>query len=239
MVATPDTCPGNTGATARRYGSHSAETPAGSAGLTEEFFDAFYAVGTGYYGAATRPEFEAFLKTLPGRHPMCLDLACGQGRHAIPAALAGARVHAVDYSRIAVDQLAAIAETEGLAIDAECADIRRLSLAPGAYDAAFLVSTLSHFDATELRPIVDKTFETLKPGGRVFVEGFTTADPAFRGDGDASETAGALKHFFAPGALADLFGRFTISEYREFVEDDTAHGPVHQHGVALLIGRKG
>jgi SAM-dependent methyltransferase len=206
--------------------------------LTEEFFNAFYSAGTGYYGAATRPEFEAFLKTLPGRHPMCLDLACGQGRHAIPAALAGARVHAVDYSRVAIDQLAAIAETEGLPIDAECADIRRLTLAPGAYDAAFLVSTLSHFDAAELRPIVDTTFDALKPGGQVFVEGFTTADPAYRGDSDASETAGALRHFFEPGALADLFDQFAIGEYREFVEDDTAHGPAHQHGVALLIGRK-
>jgi 2-polyprenyl-3-methyl-5-hydroxy-6-metoxy-1,4-benzoquinol methylase len=206
--------------------------------LTEEFFNSFYAAGAGYYGAATRPEFEAFLKTLPGRHPKCLDLACGQGRHAIPAALAGARVHAIDYSRVAIDQLAAIAETEGLAIDAECADIRKRPLAPGAYDAAFLVSTLSHFDAAEIGPIVGATFDALKPGGQVFVEGFTTADPAYRGDGDASETAGALKHFFQPGALAHLFGRFTISQYREFVEDDTAHGPVHQHGVALLIGRK-
>jgi cyclopropane fatty-acyl-phospholipid synthase-like methyltransferase len=147
-------------------------------------------------------------------------------------------VHAVDYSRVAIEQLAAFAASEQLAIEAEWADIRNLALEPGGYDAAVLVSTLSHFAEADLEPLVDMVYDGLAPGGWAFVEGFTTADPAFRGADDASETAAVLKHFFPPGALADLFGRFTITDYREFIEDDTAHGPVHQHGVALLVGRK-
>jgi cyclopropane fatty-acyl-phospholipid synthase-like methyltransferase len=206
--------------------------------VTDKFFDAFYSGGDGYYGGDTRPEYEAFLRGLPGPSPRLLDLACGQGRHAVPAARAGAKVHAVDYSRVAIDQLAALAAAEDLPIRAECADIRNFALPAGGYNAAVLVSTLSHFDETDLEPLVGMVFDALAPGGHIFVEGFTTADPAYSGAGDASETAGALKHFFAPGALAELFGRFAIAEYREFVEDDTAHGPVHQHGVALLIGRK-
>jgi cyclopropane fatty-acyl-phospholipid synthase-like methyltransferase len=205
--------------------------------LTEEFFDSFYAAGAGYYGGDTRPEYEAFVRGLPAKARV-LDLACGQGRHAIPAARAGASVHAVDYSDVAIRQLASAAEAEGLPVEAECADIRALRVTPAAYDAAILVSTLSHFGEPDLAPLVGLVFDALKPGGAVFVEGFTTADPAYRGEGDASETAGALKHFFPPGALADLFDRFAVDAYREFVEDDTAHGPLHQHGVALLIGRK-
>lgn len=206
--------------------------------MTDAFFDKVYAAGADYYGLEARAEFHAFLATLPGAHPRCLDLACGQGRHAIPAARRGAHVHAVDYSAVAVEQLRAFAAAEALSIRTERADIRNLAPEPGSYDAVFLVSTLSHFAEPDLAPLVAMTHRALAPGGRVFVEAFTTEDPAFRHAPDASETAGALHHFFPPGALAELFAGFAVSTYREFVEDDLSHGPAHKHGVALLIGEK-
>ncbi len=206
--------------------------------MSETFFDRFYAAGADYYGLEARPEYHAFVADLPNARPRILDLACGQGRHAIPAARAGAEVHAVDYSRVAIEQLAAFAEREGLPITAEVADIRRLDLSPESYDAAILVSTLSHFAEADLEPLVAMTHRALKSGGRVFVEAFTTDDPAHRRAPDASETADALHYFFPPGALVDLFATFAVSEYREFIEDDLSHGPAHKHGVALLIGEK-
>ena len=206
--------------------------------MSEAFFDSVYSGGADYYGLEARPEFHSFVRALPGPKPKCLDLACGQGRHAIPAARIGARVHAVDYSCVAIDQLRAFASDTRLAIEAECADVRTLNPPAQAYDAVFLVSTLSHFDEPDLQPIVDMAKRALAEGGRIFVEAFTTADPGYRGSGEASETASALKHYFAPNALADLFRQFTVTEYREFMEDDLSHGPVHQHGVALLIAEK-
>ncbi len=207
--------------------------------MTDAFFNQVYSAGGfNYYGLEARPEFHAFLAALPGPHPLCLDLACGQGRHAIPAARSGARVHAVDYADIAIGQLRGFAESEGLAIETECADIRAFAPEPGIYDAVFSVSTLSHFAEADLAPLVAMTHRALKPGGRVFVEAFTTDDPAYRHAPDASETAEALHYFFPPGGLADLFAAFAIIDYREFMEDDLSHGPAHQHGVALLIGEK-
>ncbi len=205
--------------------------------MTDQFFNDFYAAGADYYGLEARPEYHAFLADLPPGS-LCLDLACGQGRHAIPAARAGLRVHAVDYAEVAIRQLAGYAERERLPIDAECADIRQLDLKPDTYDAAILVSTLSHFDEGDLEPLVAMIRRGLKDMGQVFVEAFTTDDPAYRQSPDASETAAALRHFFSPNALAALFDGFAISAYREFVEDDLSHGPAHQHGVALLIGQK-
>lgn len=205
--------------------------------MTSEFFDSFYASGTGYYGLEARPEFQSFLAGLPkGAH--CLDLACGQGRHSVLAARAGHRVHAVDYSAVGIEQLRAYATSEGLAIEPERADIREIRPAPGEYDAVFLVSTLSHFTEADLGPLATMSVAALRDGGRAFVEGFTTADPGFVGGGHKSETAAALKHFFAPGTLRDLFGGVEIDVYREFMEDDFSHGPAHEHGVALLIGTK-
>lgn len=205
--------------------------------MTDRFFNDVYAAGADYYGLQARPEFHTFLADLPP-DSLCLDLACGQGRHAIPAARAGHRVRAVDYADVAIQQLAAYADVEGLSIETECADIRHLDLEPGAYDAAILVSTLSHFDEADLEPLVAMTRNALKEGGRVFVEAFTTDDPGYRRAQDASETAAALMHFFSSGGLAALFEGFALSEYREFVEDDLSHGPAHKHGVALLIGQK-
>ena len=205
--------------------------------MTSEFFDSFYTSGTGYYGLEARPEFHSFLAGLP-RGANCLDLACGQGRHSVLAARAGHRVHAVDYSAVGIEQLRAFASSEGLAIEPECADIREIRPVAGGYDAVFLVSTLSHFEEADLDGLVATSVAALKEGGRAFVEGFTTADPGFVGSGDESETAAALKYFFAPGTLRNLFGGVEINDYREFMEDDLSHGPAHQHGVALLIGTK-
>lgn len=206
--------------------------------MTDVFFDTVYSGGADYYGLGVRPEFHQFLIEFRAPNLRCLDLACGQGRHAIPAAEAGWDVDAVDYSATAINQLKALADARHLPINAARKDIRTLAPPPGEYAAAFLVSTLSHFDEVDLLPLVDMVFDALAVGGVVFVEAFTTADPGHRGSADASETSSALKHYFEPGELAGMFGRFAISTYREFIEDDLSHGPAHKHGVALLIAQK-
>lgn len=204
---------------------------------SDPFFDQVYRAAPDYYGHEVRPDFEAFLGSLPPR-ARCLDLGCGQGRHTLFAARRGARVHAVDYSDVAARQLHALTEGEGLPVEIESGDVRDLHPDPGSYDAIFMVSFLSHLGDADVRPIVDRALEWLKPGGRVYVEAFTTADPAFRQEDDSSETSPALKRFFAPGEVRALFGRYAIAEYREFVEDDLTHGPAHRHGVALLVGSR-
>jgi cyclopropane fatty-acyl-phospholipid synthase-like methyltransferase len=204
---------------------------------SDPFFDQVYRDAPDYYGHEVRPDFAEFLSSLPA-DARCLDLGCGQGRHTLFAARRGIFVHAVDYSDVAADQLRALAGNEGLPVEVESGDVRDLHPALGSYDGIFMVSFLSHLGATDVQPIVDRTLTWLKPGGGVYVEAFTTADPAFLHEPDKSETSPALKHFFAPGAVRRLFQRYAISDYREFVEDDLTHGPAHRHGVALLVGAR-
>jgi cyclopropane fatty-acyl-phospholipid synthase-like methyltransferase len=151
----------------------------------------------------------------------------------------GARVHAVDYSDVAIAQLRSLAEEAGLPITTESGDVLDLAPAPMTYDAIFMVSFLSHLEAADLTRVVDMAHESLVPDGKVYVEAFTTADPGYRKAADARETSPELRHYFAPGALRRLFSRFAISDYREFVEDDRTHGPAHRHGVALLVAGRG
>jgi cyclopropane fatty-acyl-phospholipid synthase-like methyltransferase len=129
-------------------------------------------------------------------------------------------------------------EEEGLPVEVESGDVRDLHPGPGRYHAIFMVSFLSHLGDADVQPIVDRALGWLKLGGKVYVEAFTTADPAFRQEEDKSETSPALKRFFAPGEVRALFSRYSIAEYREFVEDDFTHGPAHRHGVAFLIGSR-
>jgi cyclopropane fatty-acyl-phospholipid synthase-like methyltransferase len=204
---------------------------------SDPFFDQVYRAAEDYYGNEVRPDFEAFLLSLP-RRARCLDLGCGQGRHTLFAARRGISVHAVDYSEVAASQLRKMTAEEGLPVEVESGDVRGLRPDPGSYDGIFMVSFLSHLDPADVRPIVDRALEWLKPGGQVYVEAFTTADPAFRQEADRSETSPALKRFFAPGEIRAFFDRYTVTKYREFVEDDHTHGPAHRHGVALLVGSR-
>jgi cyclopropane fatty-acyl-phospholipid synthase-like methyltransferase len=206
--------------------------------MTGAFFDGFYARDPTYYGTDVRPEFLTFLDGLGAAEPAILDLGAGQGRHALVAARRGARVTAVDHSALGSAQLAARARANGLRITAEQADVTRYQAAPEHFDGVVMVSLLSHLDLSAVQGVVDRAFGALAPGGQVFCEVFTTEDPGFHQAADASETAGALHTYFAPGSLKPYFAAFEIVSYREFVEDDFAHGPAHRHGVALLVGRK-
>src|SRR5690606_26940048 len=110
--------------------------------------------------------------------------------------------------------------------------------APEHFDGVVRVSLLSHLDRSAVQGVVARAFTALAPGGQIFCEAFTTEDPGFRHAANVSETVGAPSTYFAPGTLLPRFSAFEIVSCREFVEDDFAHGPAHQHGVALLIGRK-
>lgn len=205
--------------------------------MTSAFFDAIYRNASGYYGHDVRPEFVRFIAELPPSARV-LEIGSGQGRHAIHVAGTGRSVHAVDYSPVATEQLAALALERGLPITAECADAATYQPPAEAFDAVVMISLLSHLEPASFASIVRATRRALAPGGRIFIEAFTVDDPGYRGSDDASETAEALTTYFEPGELAALFASFEVVDYREFVEDDHAHGPAHQHGVALLVAER-
>lgn len=205
--------------------------------MNARFFDHVYRNQTDYYGHDVRQEFVRFVGELPPKARV-LEIGSGQGRHALYVAATGRPVHAVDYSQVATDQLNTRALREGLPITASCMDATDLRVASGAYDAVVMVSLLSHLDRAAFPALVGRSFGALTPGGRVFIEAFTVEDPGYRGAADASETAVALKTYLRSGELRELFAPFAITDYREFIEDDLAHGPAHRHGVALLVGER-
>jgi len=63
-----------------------------------------------------------------------LDVACGTGNLALPAARLGARVTGIDIAPMAIGHLAQRADVEGLTIDVREGDAEELPFADGAFD---------------------------------------------------------------------------------------------------------
>ena len=94
-----------------------------------------------------------------------LDAGCGGGRYSKVAAQAGARVIGVDHST-AVEKAALLcAQFPGASFVQ--ADLKRLPLEPGSFDAVFSIGVMHH-DA-DTRAVFDSVARMVKPGGRLAV----------------------------------------------------------------------
>jgi ubiquinone/menaquinone biosynthesis C-methylase UbiE len=99
-----------------------------------------------------------------------LDVACGSGALAVPAARLGARVTAVDISPAMIAKLAARIALEGLEIEARVMDGHALDLADDSFDVAASQWGVMLFPdfARGLREMVRVT----RPSGRVLLHVF-------------------------------------------------------------------
>ena len=121
-------------------------------------------------GAATPLHpYHLALELLP-RGGRVLDVACGKGRHALLLAGAGFDVRAIDRNPEAVEFVRGTAAKLGFRIDAGVVDLETdppPPLSPAAFDAVLVFNYLH-------RPLMPALRESLKPGGRMFYETFTT-----------------------------------------------------------------
>jgi SAM-dependent methyltransferase len=120
-------------------------------------------------------EFVARLNIAPGMK--VLDVACGTGNLAIPAARTGANVTGIDIAPNLIEQARANAEAEGLNAKFEVGDAEAMPYADGEFDVV-----MTMFGAM-FAPRPDVTARELirvcKPGGRIAMANWTPA--AFTG----------------------------------------------------------
>jgi SAM-dependent methyltransferase len=102
-----------------------------------------------------------------GIHPEMevLDVACGTGNAARPAARAGARVTAVDLVRKFLEQGRAKAEAEGLHIDWREGDAENLAFQDGSFDR--VLSTFGHMFAPRHQRTADEMARVCRRGGAI------------------------------------------------------------------------
>lgn len=208
-------------------------------------FDALYTSNDMYFGREVRPEFSRLIDTMDIRCFRSLDLGCGQGRYAIYLAQRGSAVHAVDFSSVGLEKLSLYAKTQNLNISTEHVDLTSYRFPIGEYDLLVFATVLDHLDFDGRQYVIGGITSSLKPGALFYGNVFTKEDPGFisKSKGSwqqegVSEAAIAIEHYFDPNELWYYFSPHEILDYKEFIEEDRSHGPVHWHGWAYIIGRK-
>jgi SAM-dependent methyltransferase len=100
-----------------------------------------------------------------------LDVACGTGNLAIPAAKAGAKVTGVDIAPNLLDQARARAIDEGLTIDFDPGDAEELPYEDASFD--LVVTMFGAMFAPRPEVVARELIRVCRPGGRIAMANWT------------------------------------------------------------------
>ena len=114
-------------------------------------------------------EFLPRLQISPGER--VLDVACGAGQLALPAARAGAAVTGVDIATNLIEQARARARAEGLPIRFEEGDAEDLPCADASFDLVF--SLIGAMFAPRPERVAAEFARVCRPGGRMVMGNWT------------------------------------------------------------------
>jgi len=107
----------------------------------------------------------------PGR---ALDLAAGEGRHAVWLAARGWDVVAVDFSPVGVDKARARADADGVRVAFAVADVHRLRFPPARFD--LVLAAFFHPRPPERAALYRSLAGTLAPGGTLLLVSYDLAN---------------------------------------------------------------
>ncbi len=114
-------------------------------------------------------EFLSGLKVAPGTR--ILDVACGAGQIAIPAARAGAKVTGIDIAANLIDQARARARTENVQVQFDEGDAEALPYEDGAFD--LVVSLIGAIFAPRPERVAAELLRVCRSGGRIVMANWT------------------------------------------------------------------
>jgi 2-polyprenyl-3-methyl-5-hydroxy-6-metoxy-1,4-benzoquinol methylase len=134
-----------------------------------------------------------------------LDLACGEGRHALKAAQWGGVVTAVDRDETKLDIGREAAARLGVDVDWRCVDLEGAWPGFGTFDVVLVFDYLDRQRMADLRALV-------APGGLLLMESYLEWQRA-QGWGPTSDN-----HLLKPGELARLVAPFETVHGREVFE---------------------
>ncbi len=140
-------------------------------------------IASSYAASRTRPwpEVLDFVASLPPRSAI-IDVGCGHGRHAKPAARAGHRVIGVDLCRpLLVIGNDASAKAMTAPIEWLVGDATSLPIRASTFDAALCVAVLHHLPSHDDRvAALSDVRRVLRPTGRAFISVWAKDNPYLR-----------------------------------------------------------
>ena len=131
---------------------------------TREDFDRAYQKPFTFWGDVRIPE-EVKALAHGGRPDRVLEFGCGVGRFSRYLARQGLRATGVDFSQVAIAKAKAAAVEDGRGAEFRAADVTRLDVLSGPFDASFDVGCFHCLDEVQRRAYASEVFRLLAPGG--------------------------------------------------------------------------
>ncbi|MDH6280467.1 class I SAM-dependent methyltransferase [Prescottella agglutinans] len=141
-------------------------------------WDSRYSQTDMVWGTPPNPVVVEFATSLPpGR---ALDLACGEGRHALWLATRGWRTTGVDFSSVAIEKARRVATQAPRSVrdrlDYVVDDVTAPDALtdPSGYDLVLMIFV--HLERTQRRELVSRIIDSLKPEGILMILGHDTVN---------------------------------------------------------------
>lgn len=152
--------------------------------MKPEDWDRKYSEQEQLWSARPYRYFEAEVAGLaPGR---ALDLACGEGRHAIALAELGWSVTGVDFSEVAIARARKRAAEANVDVDFRRDDLLAFEPEAGTYDLVVVI--FLQLPAVERRRVLERAANAVAPGGTFLLVGHDTSN-ASEGVGGPSDVS--------------------------------------------------
>ncbi len=135
--------------------------------MKREEWDRKYSEQEQLWSARPYRRFEPEIAGLPPGQ--ALDLACGEGRHAILLARLGWSVTGVDFSEVAIARARALAEKAGVEVDFRCQDVLDFEPEPMAFDLVTVF--FLQLPADERQLVLARCAAAVAPGGTFLLVG--------------------------------------------------------------------
>lgn len=190
--------------------------------------DKYRAVGESYLFGTAPNRFLAAQAGLLRAGQRALSVADGEGRNAVWLAEQGLDVTATELSPVALDKAEALAAARGVRVDFALADALNWTYPDEAFD--LVVAIFIQFAAPDERArLFENLKRTLRPGGRIVLQGYTPKQLDYRTGGPS-----AVDNLYTAAMLRETFGDFDIERLDEY-EDVLDEGSAHR-GQSALVG---
>jgi SAM-dependent methyltransferase len=190
----------------------------------KDFWNKRYSEREFVYGIEPNRFFAEHLRTLkPGNIILPAD---GEGRNAVYAAEKGWNVTAVDYSKSGKEKALKLASDKGVEISYELSDLAEYTFGTEVYDAAAFIYV--HLPRSIIKKVYQNVIQSLRPGGRIIVEVYSTNQLGRESGGPKDERV-----LYTKEKLLDLLSGTDI-EWMEEMEIDLSEGKYHV-GKAVVI----
>jgi SAM-dependent methyltransferase len=191
-----------------------------------EFWESRYAEPDYIFGTAPNAFLHAQAHRLT-RGLSALAVADGEGRNGVWLAEQGLDVTSIDFSPRALAKARALAESRGVRLRIEQADVGNWTWPDAAFDVVVAIF-IQFADPLTRERIFAGMKRALKPGGLLLLEGYRPEQLRY-GTGGPPQIA----HLYTRALLEQAFADLTILELRE--HDSVLQEGARHHGMSALI----